>query len=148
MPTEALELDWLDGQQTRQPLVLIVDDDDALTDVLSLRLKRQGFQTRIATSGQSALSLARKQRPGVILLDVRLPDVDGLELCQQLVDDPVTAEIPVIILSGLARPDIIRSARAAGGCFFIRKPYDPVELTARIHAHLQRVAFLRQVSGA
>ena len=137
MPTDALELESLVEDKARQPLVLIVDDDDALTDVLSLRLKKVGFETRIASCGQSALSMARNQRPGVILLDVRLPDVDGLELCQQLGDDPATADIPVIILSGLERPDIIRSARAAGGCFFLRKPYDPNALLILIRQAIE-----------
>ncbi len=105
--------------------VLIVDDDEALADVLSTRLTRQGFGTLIADSGQRALELARAERPDCILLDLRLPDVDGFDLCQKLVDSAETCEIPVIIVSGLEQPDIIRRCRAAGCRYYVRKPYDP-----------------------
>jgi twitching motility two-component system response regulator PilH len=105
--------------------VLIVDDDEATADVLSMRLGRQGFETTTAESGTLALTLARTEKPSVILLDLRLPDMDGFELCQELVDDEATCDIPVIIVSGLERPDIIRRSRAAGCHYYVRKPYDP-----------------------
>jgi DNA-binding response OmpR family regulator len=116
---------------TRQS-ILIVDDDDAIADVLSIRLSKQGFETIIADSGQLGLALARGEKPCVILLDLRLPDMDGFELCRELVDDEATSEIPVIILSGLDQPDIIRRSRAAGCCYYVRKPYDPNALLALI----------------
>ncbi|MGD9720888.1 MAG: response regulator [Pirellulales bacterium] len=112
--------------------ILIVDDDDAAADVLSLRLQRQGFHTTVAESGQAALALARSDRPAVILLDLRLPDIDGFAVCQQLVDDAETSEIPVIILSGLEQSDVIRRSRAAGCHYYVRKPYDPNALLALI----------------
>ena len=136
MPCETLERELSAAlAQPPQP-ILIVDDDDALVDVLQLRLERQGFTTRTSGTGESALAIARQHQPSLILLDLRLPDVDGFELCQQLVDDPQTAGIPVIILSGLERPDIIRRARAAGCHFFVRKPYDPNALLALIQQAL------------
>ena len=115
-----------------QRSILIVEDDEALADVLSLRLSRQGFETTVADSGQLGLALARAEKPSVILLDLRLPDMDGFELCQELVDDEQTCEIPVIILSGLEQPDIIRRSRAAGCLYYVRKPYDPNALLALI----------------
>lgn len=105
--------------------VLIIDDDESLADVLSLRLARQGFGTLIAGSGSRALELARVEQPDCILLDLRLPDVDGFHVCQELVDSAETCEIPVIIVSGLDEPDVIRRCRAAGCRYYIRKPYDP-----------------------
>jgi CheY-like chemotaxis protein len=116
-----------------QRCILIVDDDDAATDVLSTRLKRQGFETVIAGDGRSARALARTEKPSVILLDLRLPDVDGFELCQELVDDQETSDVPVIILSGLERPDVLRKSRAAGCHYYLRKPYDPNALLTLIH---------------
>ena len=77
--------------------VLIVDDDSAAADVLSLRLSRQGFRTRVIEQGAAVLETARTERPDLILLDLRLPDVDGLTLCQLLVDDEETAGVPIII---------------------------------------------------
>ncbi len=94
-------------------------------DVLSVRLSRQGFSTLIAENGQQALALAQSDKPDLILLDLRLPDIDGFELSQHLVDDEATSEIPVIIVSGMERPDIIRRSRAAGCHYFVHKPYDP-----------------------
>ncbi len=66
------------------------------------------------------------------MLDLRLPDADGFEVCQQLADSPETCAIPVIILSGLEEPDILRRCRAAGCQFFLRKPYDPNALLTLI----------------
>lgn len=117
---------------TARHRVLIVDDDEALADVLSTRLARQGFGTLIADSGRKAMQLAQRDLPDCILLDLRLPDVDGFDLCQDLVDAPQTSAIPVIIVSGLDRPDIIRRCRAAGCYYYVRKPYDPNALLTLI----------------
>jgi CheY-like chemotaxis protein len=112
--------------ETRQrPTILIVDDDEAMSDVLSHRLRQQGFDATTADSGEAGLALARSERPSLIVLDLRLPDIDGFSICEDLADDPATCAIPVIILSGMERPDILRRCRAAGCHYFIRKPYDP-----------------------
>jgi CheY-like chemotaxis protein len=116
----------------RRQTILVVDDDDSLTEVLSFRLERQGFSTLTAHSGQEGLVTAREKRPTLIVLDLRLPDVDGLEICQQLADDPATCMIPVLILSGMETPDILRECRAAGCSYFLRKPYDPNALLTLI----------------
>lgn len=105
--------------------ILIVEDDATLADVLALRLERVGYQPLLANSGNQGLELARTQRPHLVLLDLNLPDVDGLRICESLADHPQTCSIPVIILSGMERPDIVRSSRAAGCHYFMRKPYDP-----------------------
>ncbi len=112
--------------------ILIVDDDDVTADVLSVRLSQQGFKTTVAENGEQALLMARTERPSVILLDLRLPDVDGFELCRELVDNEETSDIPVIIVSGLEHPDVIRRSRAAGCHYYLRKPYDPNALLTLI----------------
>ncbi len=112
--------------------ILIVDDDETISEPLRLRLERQGFGAQVASSGREAFQLARRGRPDLITLDLGLPDVDGFELCQQLVDDEDTCEIPVIVVSGMDRPDIIRRSRAAGCHFYVRKPYDPNALLTLI----------------
>ncbi|MBN1590563.1 MAG: response regulator [Pirellulales bacterium] len=109
----------------RQRTVLVIDDDEAMAEVLSRRLEQQGFITRTAGSGAGGLAMARSERPDLIFLDLRLPDKDGFTICEELADSSETCGIPIIILSGLERPDIIRRARSAGCCFFVRKPYDP-----------------------
>lgn len=105
--------------------VLIVDDDADQSEVLSHRLRKQGFETLAARTGAEGLRLARSERPGLVLLDLRLPDINGFEICEQLADDSRTCSIPVIFLSGMERADVVRRARSAGGQFYVRKPYDP-----------------------
>ncbi|HEX4000070.1 MAG TPA: response regulator [Pirellulales bacterium] len=112
----------------RPAVVLIVEDDVALSMALSLSLSKQGFETASSRSGNRALELAREKRFAAVLLDLHLPDADGLDICQQLVDDRRTCDVPVIIISGSDRPDVLRRCRAAGCQYFIRKPYDPSTL--------------------
>ncbi len=109
----------------RPQTVLIIDDDQDQAESLSLRLMDQGFETVTAHSGHVGLAAARRESPDLILLDVRLPDIDGFFVCQRLSDDVGACEIPVIMLSGMEAPDIIRRCRAAGCYYFVRKPYDP-----------------------
>ena len=117
--------------------ILIVDDDADQAFCLARRLESQGFLTVTAHRGLLGLGLAQADRPDLILLDVRLPDIDGLEVCRGLADSPVTCHIPVIIVSGMERNDIVRRARAAGCAFFIRKPYDPNALLTLIQASME-----------
>jgi CheY-like chemotaxis protein len=109
----------------RRHTVLIIDDDDTLSDVLSHKLKRQGLHTVAAYSGAAGLAKAKAEPPSAIILDLCLPDADGLQICEQLTDAPETCAIPVIILSGLEQPGIVRRCRTAGCHYFLRKPYDP-----------------------
>jgi len=117
--------------------ILIVDDDQALAEVLSRGLQQQGFDTITADSGKSGLAKARSDRPALIVLDLRLPDTDGFAICEELADSPDTCAIPVIILSGMEQPDILRRCRAAGCHYFIRKPYDPNALLILIRQAIQ-----------
>ena len=112
--------------------VLIIDDDAAMAEVLSVRLARQGLDALSAVRGKTGLELARHERPAVILLDLVLPDDDGLRLCRELTDAPETWSIPVIVLTGLDRPDLLQRCRQAGARFFLRKPYDPNALLVLI----------------
>jgi CheY-like chemotaxis protein len=121
----------------RRQTVLIIDDDEVLSDVLSRRLQQQGFDTVTADSGQSGLARARADQPSLILLDLRLPDADGITICQQLADDLDTCSIPVIILTGMERPDILRRCRAAGCHYYLRKPYDPNALLVLIRQAIE-----------
>lgn len=118
----------------RSQMILIIDDDEAMVETLSCRLIKQGYAIAQAETGAEGIEMARRDRPALIVLDVRLPDTDGLSVCQKLADDPATAHIPVIILSGMERPDIIRRSRAAGCQYFVRKPYDPNALLLLIES--------------
>lgn len=137
MPSDTIEAPQLDaGKKETGPRILIIDDDHAMVEVLSLRLSRQGFKTITAESGEEGLAIARSELPALILLDLRLPDLDGFAICKELVDASETCDIPVIILSGMERPDIIRRCRAVGSQYFVRKPYDPNALLVLIRQAL------------
>jgi DNA-binding response OmpR family regulator len=112
--------------------ILIIEDDEQLAEPLAIRLRGQGYEVSTAHTGQDGWQLAISERPDLILLDIRLPDVDGFTLCGQLADSSDTCHIPVIIVSGMERPDIIRRCRKAGSQYFIRKPYDPNALLVLI----------------
>ncbi len=112
--------------------MLIVDDDETIAEPLSIRLQRQGFGTLVANCGRQARKMALTEQPDCILLDLGLPDVDGFDLCQELVDSDATCAIPVIVVSGMDRPDILRRCRAAGCYYYVRKPYDPNALLTLI----------------
>ncbi len=117
--------------------VLVVDDDRDQADVLSMRLEGQGYNTIIANTGADALERAKQRVPNLIVLDLRLPDMSGFEVCQSLGDDVKTCQIPVIILSGMERPDIVRRARSVGSSYYVRKPYDPNALLVLIENAVQ-----------
>jgi CheY-like chemotaxis protein len=116
----------------RRTTILIVEDDSALATVLEMSLDRQGFATLTANSAARAMELCRTQRPAAVLLDLQLPDADGLDVCQELTDDPTFGSVPVIIISGAEDPDVLRKARAAGCQYYLRKPYDPNALLTLI----------------
>jgi CheY-like chemotaxis protein len=122
---------------SKRQSILIIDDDEVLSDVLSRRLQQQGFNALTADSGQCGMAKARADQPSLILLDLHLPDTDGITLCEQLADDLETCAIPVIILTGMERPDILRRCRAAGCHYYLRKPYDPNALLILIRQAIQ-----------
>lgn len=129
------ETDCLEIQDRRS--VLIVDDDRDQADVLSMRLEGQGFDTIIANTGTEALERAQSGMPNLIVLDLRLPDLSGFEVCQRLGDDEKTCHIPIIILSGMERPDIVRRARSVGSSYYVRKPYDPNALLVLVQSAVE-----------
>ncbi len=112
--------------------ILIIDDDDSQVEVLTIRLSLLGYKVFSSTHGGNGVSLARENRPDLILLDLRLPDTNGFDICEQLSDDPRTCGIPVIIVSGMEQSNIVRQARAVGSQYFVRKPYDPNALLVLI----------------
>lgn len=116
--------------------ILIIEDDFATAEILSVSLRRQGFEPITAHCAAQGWSDARREQPQLILLDLMLPDGDGLELCQRLVDSPETCLIPVIVVSASDAPDVVRRARSMGCHFFVHKPYDPNALLVLIQTAL------------
>ena len=138
MVTYLLEQLKLAREETsRRPTILVIDDDEALADLLSERLRRQGFHAVTADSGRQGLALTKTEQPSLVVLDLRLPDMDGFSICEELADSADTCDIPIIILSGMEQPDIIRRARLAGCFYFVRKPYDPNALLVLIRQAIE-----------
>ncbi len=112
--------------------ILIVDDDPHVRIVLDGMLYGQNFNLVHASNGMEALAKATETIPDLILLDVVMPDMDGFEVCQRLRADPILAEVPVLMLTGLDNRDARLQGIKAGADDFIAKPFDSIELQARI----------------
>jgi putative two-component system response regulator len=115
---------------TPAPVVLIVDDSATNLHVLN-RILGARYQVKVARSGLKALDIAVRVRPSLILLDVQMPDMDGIEVCRRLKQDSATAAIPVAFVSGDGGARDLAACRAAGGSDFFIKPVDPEDLLAR-----------------
>ncbi|NJR69937.1 MAG: diguanylate cyclase [Synechococcales cyanobacterium CRU_2_2] len=117
--------------------VLVVDDLPESLDLLSRILSNQGLNVRVAPTGKLALQSIRLTPPALILLDVSLSDMGGFEICQQLNADPVTQHIPIIFLSAHDNVQAKAKAFQMGAVDFIAKPFEAVELLARVKNHLR-----------
>ena len=126
--------------------VLIVDDDPqtlaSMREVLS-----DEFHLSYATSGMQALDAAKRVNPGLILLDIRLPDIDGLEVCKRLKADSATESIPIIFVTSLSETSIGVEGFEAGAVDFITKPIIPELVIARVKSHLSLVQVDRLLSA-
>lgn len=104
--------------------VLVVEDHDSTREILQRRLTRAGCLVRVLAEGREVLDIVRRERPDLVIMDVRLPDADGLELTRQIKTDPATAGIPVAILTASARDEDARLARETGCDAFLTKPFE------------------------
>ncbi len=117
--------------------ILIIDDMPDNLRVLSAILTKQGYKVRKALSGQSAIASIQASLPSIILLDVRMPEMDGYAVCQILKDNPRTSRIPVIFISALS--DVMDKVKAfdAGGVDYITKPFQEAEVIARVETQMR-----------
>jgi DNA-binding response OmpR family regulator len=115
------------------PTILIADDDDDIRDVIAFKLQVAGFRTLSADNGRSALDLAVTRRPRMIILDVTMPQMDGLTVCHELHATPATAQIPVLMISGNCRPDDIDLGYANGADDYLPKPFSQREMLRRVN---------------
>jgi diguanylate cyclase (GGDEF)-like protein/PAS domain S-box-containing protein len=121
----------------RDAAILIVDDAPANLSVLRKMMVEQGYQTFVATSGERALELARRVHPDLILLDVVMPGIDGLETCRQLKAHPLTTRIPIIFMSARNETEDVVAGFDTGGVDYIGKPLRMAEVCARVRTQLQ-----------
>src|SRR5271170_7972866 len=116
--------------------IVIIDDDRAIANPTSLWVKAAGFNTVIANDGRSGLDAIAQHHPDLILLDIRMPEMDGFEVNRQLRQTPELAEIPVIFLSAHAQEATRQESLAGGGRCFLAKPYEVKSLIAAIRTVL------------
>jgi len=117
--------------------VLVVDDNDANRTLAQGALEDEGFRVLLASGGAAALEAFSAEKPDCVLLDVRMPDVDGLTTCRRLRELPGGDETPVVFLTALRDVDTFDQAVAAGGDDFLTKPVNPAELVIRVKAALK-----------
>jgi signal transduction histidine kinase/DNA-binding response OmpR family regulator len=122
--------------EKKEGSLVLVDDDLSALQTMEAFLVREGYEVRCALDGHTALMFAREDPPELILLDVRLPDTDGFEVCRRLKEDRGTEDIPVIFISGLGEVVDKVKGFAAGGVDYITKPFQGEEMLARVGVHL------------
>ena len=118
--------------------IVIVEDEPDIVEVISYNLKREGYQVASADRGDEGLKLVRSQSPSLVILDLMLPGMDGLAVCQQLKADPITRDIPIIMVSAKGEESDIVIGLGMGADDYLAKPFSPRELLARVKAVLRR----------
>jgi two-component system cell cycle response regulator DivK len=116
--------------------VLYVEDNEYNRKIVRQLLSRTSYRLREAVDGEAALGMVREERPDLILMDVQLPKMSGLEVTRALRADPATADVPIIVVTSFALSGDDQRAMAAGASAYIAKPYSPRELLALIQTFL------------
>ncbi len=116
--------------------VLVVDDDTKTVDLIKLYLMRDGYEVLIAYDGNEALRLARQNCPDLIVLDLMLPDIDGLQVCRILREE---SDVPIIMLTAKSTDQDKLTGLGLGADDYVTKPFSPKELAARVQAVLRRI---------
>ncbi len=119
------------------PLILIVDDNPANVEILQMRLLANGYEIITATNGQLGLDMAREMQPDLILLDIMMPKIDGLEVCRRLKADPDLPFMPIILVTAKAESKDVVAGLDAGGDEYLAKPVDHAALVARVQSMLR-----------
>jgi DNA-binding response OmpR family regulator len=118
--------------------VLVVEDDPVILRLLEVNFELEGFAVLLAHDGAEGIEVARAERPDVIISDIMMPRVSGIELVEALRADTVTATIPVILLSAKAQTGDLKAGMDAGADDYVTKPFEPLDLVDRVNALLSR----------
>ena len=118
--------------------ILIIEDEKDIAELLEYNLGVGGYQTHVANNGETGLKVARKQHPDLILLDLMLPGIQGLDVCQIIKTDEDTENIPIVMLTALGQEENIVKGLESGADDYITKPFSFKILLARIESVLRR----------
>ncbi len=122
---------------SKTPLILIVDDNPQNLQVLGSMLKEHGYKPAAAQNGEKAIEFVQKKSPDLILLDIMMPDMDGIEVCRRFKAQKSTKDIPIIFITALSEIKDKLKAFAIGGVDYITKPFITEEVLARINVHIK-----------
>ncbi|RPJ23474.1 MAG: DNA-binding response regulator [Chloroflexi bacterium] len=125
--------------------ILVIDDDSAVTDLLSLLLRSQGFEVAATTSSTDGLSMIRDDSPNVVVLDLMMPEMDGWQICKAVRE---FSQVPIIILSALNDPSMIASVLDAGADDYLTKPTPSRVLIAHINRLVHRTGSLNNSNAS
>jgi len=118
--------------------IVVIEDETDILEVIAYNLKREGYDVITSTSGEDGLEKIERTKPNLVVLDLMLPEVDGIELCKKLKADPITQSIPVIMVTAKGEESDVVLGLGVGADDYITKPFSPRELTARVKAVLRR----------
>jgi len=118
--------------------ILVVDDEEDILELVEYNLTRAGLRVSTAASGEEAVTAARAQLPDLVVLDLMLPGLDGLDVCRILRNDPLTASVPIIMLTAKTQEADVVTGLEVGADDYVTKPFSPRVLLARIRAVLRR----------
>ncbi|GIK21592.1 MAG: response regulator [Ignavibacteriota bacterium] len=117
--------------------ILVIDDLPENVFMLQDRLEHEGFEVLTAYDGYTGIDKAKSEQPDLILLDIMMPDITGLEVCKILVNEPITKDIPIILVTAKSGAEDTREGLEAGAFDYIKKPFNRVELLARVQSALK-----------
>jgi two-component system alkaline phosphatase synthesis response regulator PhoP len=124
--------------------IVVIEDEPDIVEVMCYNLQREGYQVSSTTRGDEGLELVRNQSPALVLLDLMLPGMDGLTVCQQIKSDPLTRSTPIIIVSAKGEESDVVIGLGLGADDYISKPFSPREMLARVKAVLRRAPLQEQ----
>ena len=119
-------------------VVLAVEDEPDILEVIEHNLRKEGYRVLTAEDGESALRILRQKRPDLLLLDIMIPRLDGIEICRRIRADPSTRAIPVIMVTAKGEESDVVLGLGVGADDYVVKPFSPRELLARVRAALRR----------
>ena len=128
--------------------ILVVDDDSEIVELVSFSLKQAGYSIGTAFNGMDAIKKARSLEPDLIVLDVMMPELDGLAVCEILRRDPATASIPIMMLTALSSELGRMAGLGSGASDFLSKPFSPRLLVARIKDLLRETSNIAQPAAS